>query len=556
MKKLRLFIVGFLVLLSSCENELPVELDVLPIPEDNNLVCEDESFVPYEGMMQLGEKLENPYSVTNMRRALELLPAESRNGYVAEDVQPTHLYVKFKPANVDELDALYWSDESLDFYSFPLDYERIQNGSYYHDPSLPADVPTYQYVSIPVERPIPDVCDYEILEELYIPEEVTEQTRSLSPMFINAIVKKSFELTNNKYTCDAVATRSDGVTRASYTYSGRIRVFDELIGDYIPVPGALIKCTHWFTTVRALTNTNGIYTMTRESQNEYTYYIYWERDDMYDIRDGELEQAVSNGPKQVAGWSIDIGTSSPRGINYATIGRAAYRYFYANTGGIYKMSPPSTGNLKICYKHTYHEDGYWGQFLGLTTLGTIGDIWIYARKSETEKLETHQVFATAIHEMGHANEYNAKTVLSYQVTDDFIHESWARLVQAYICYLEYGELGLYELWTFSFEDFCSLYQYEIGIRSSWNWTSQSQNDYSCLFIDLYDNYNQREHNNGNTTYPNDNIRGYFVSDLNNYVNQSQQLSDLRQLLKSKKPSTVTDAMIDELIDFYNTYKPE
>lgn len=99
-EKKTLIVVGILSLLVSCQNELPIDLaqlEITPIAE------QQEEFVPSDEMIQLGRKLENPYSFENMRRTFDLLPAESRGGFSAEDIQPTHLYVKFKPKNVDEL---------------------------------------------------------------------------------------------------------------------------------------------------------------------------------------------------------------------------------------------------------------------------------------------------------------------------------------------------------------------------------------------------------------------------------------------------------------------
>lgn len=547
MKRKRLFLVASIaLLLVSCQNELPIDLVQ---PDFTQIAEQQEEFVPSDGMIQLGRKLENPYSLENMRKALDLLPTESRSGFSAEDIQPTHLYVKFKPKNVDELDAMLWSDSSLDFYDHPLDYEVVSGGRYYHDPSLPEGVPTYYYVSIPVGHPIPEVCEYEILEELYIPDELTDYTRSLSPAFINAIVKKSFELTGNEYECDAVATRSDGVTRASYTYSGTIRAWDDIMGDYVPVAGALIKCTYWFTTVKAITNTNGFYTMTRESQNKYQYYIYWERDNKYDIRDGELFQAKTEGPKQTAGWSIDIGTSKPEDLNFATINRAAYRYFYGYTGGLFQLEPPSTGDLKICYKHDSGDSG--GLFVGVPSFEIFGDIWIWGKYSDGSLKPTDLIFSISAHEMGHASHYNDSTVAEFAFLDLFITESWARFVQAYLTFIEYNELG--NPFASTFENYCNYIG--SGVTTTLLWPmylaeNEDLEDYSPLFIDLHDNYNQRIEKN-NTSMPADNITGYHPSVLNYIVVDIGNTSELRAKVKKFKPVGVTDAMIDDMFNYYN-----
>ena len=151
-----------------------------------------------------------------------------------------------------------------------------------------------------------------------------------------------------------------------------------------------------------------------------------------------------------------------------------------------------------------------------------------------------------------SHEYSAKTLVSYHATDDLIHESWAEFIQGYLTYLEYGELGEYSMTTTSFEDYCS--QYTIGIGTSWHWSSNSNSNYSSLFIDLYDNFNQRT--KWGSDYPNDNIVGYTPRTLNSIVNTSETLGDVQTKLKANRPAGVTDAMIDELINFFNTYKPK
>jgi hypothetical protein len=533
------------ILAVSCENELSVEF----VEPSGVEIDAQEEFIPNEGPIQLGRKLDNPYSVTNMRKALEMLPADVRGVVVAEDIQPTHLYLKFAPANVDELDALLWSDSSLDFYSYPLDYER-QTGGYYRDPSLPKDVPTYQYVSIPVGHPIPEVCKYEVLEELYIPEELTELTRTLSPSFVNALVKQSFELTDNEYDGDVISTRADGRANA-YTFSGTIRAFDDLVGDYVPVPGAVIRCTRWFTTVKAITNTNGYYVMERESQNEYNYAICWERDNKYDIREGELDQAVTDGPKTSGSWSVDMSKDNgyPRGVNFATITRAAYRYFYGNTGGIYKAEPMATGDLKICYMHEHNENDWAGYFDPNVTFELTGDIFIYGKKANGSLYETQDVFMTTAHEMTHANQCVAMTVSNYTEVDSFLKESWAVFGSTYLAYLEYGELGEYLMNNFDFEDFCTHPTYNDHFETYLKWPVTRHDEYSCFFIDLFDNYNQRVELN-NSNLPNDVIYGYSPSVLNAMVIECYDLEDIRLYLKANNPTYITDAMIDMMVNYY------
>lgn len=546
MKK-RLFFLAGIIVLTSCENELSIEVSQ---PEmDIDVVLQDD-FVPNEEAIQLGEQLENPYSLDNMRKAFAMLSSETRSGLSVDDITPTHLYIKFKPADADELDALLWENDDIDFYTYPLDYE-CSSGSYYRDPDLPNDVPTYHYASIPIGRQIPNECKYEVLEELYIPDESTEYTRTLAPTFINALVKQAFEITGNEYTADAIATRGDGNTRASYTYSGTIRAWDDFLGQCIPVPGVVMKCTRWFTTVKAITNANGVYTMTRESTNKYKYAIYWERDNKYDIRAGDWDQAVTGGPEQTSGWSIDMKKEDGyrRAVNYAAINRAAYRYFFGNTGGLERLSTPDTGDLKICYIHDEpHEEGWLGYFDSTISFEITGDIWIYSKNGDGYWQSTDRILSTSAHEMGHANQCFSMQTINYIDVDKFIKESWASFVQAYLSYLEYGERGKYNLNNFSFEDYCTTYGVENNLKGTLRWPTYGQLDYSCMFIDLFDDFNQ--YSNWSTQMPNDIITGYSPSILNSLINQCYDLYDVRIYLKANKPNGVSDAMIDNLLDFY------
>lgn len=125
-----------LFVFDSCEKDELVE----PVPsgtetptavntggEDNNIS---------DGATVLGDKLENPYSVENMKKALEELQGSGMSSKSSIDISATHLYVRFLPKNEDELTVLK-NDTTLDLFDYPLDYEIVENGTYYHDSSLP-----------------------------------------------------------------------------------------------------------------------------------------------------------------------------------------------------------------------------------------------------------------------------------------------------------------------------------------------------------------------------------------------------------------------------------
>ena len=80
--------------------------------------------VPHD-MIVLGDRLEDPYSVSNIEAALvSLYP--SKAGRI--DLKPTDIYVRFLPRNETEYDSLVSS--GIHLTDHPLDYEIVREGDY------------------------------------------------------------------------------------------------------------------------------------------------------------------------------------------------------------------------------------------------------------------------------------------------------------------------------------------------------------------------------------------------------------------------------------------
>jgi hypothetical protein len=197
MKRLQIlnysFLGLFLVLMASCSDE--------PIST--------ESTQGKGVSIKLGNKLENPYSVKNMKKALENLKKSNQSAKLAADdfeITTTHLYAEFKPKNEDELNALK-ADSTIVLYDHPLDYEIEVNGDYYRDPTTPTDQPTPQYCALKIGQQLPDGVEKITLEELFIPDENKDGNsnkvggkingKTVSAALIDALVEESLRITNN-----------------------------------------------------------------------------------------------------------------------------------------------------------------------------------------------------------------------------------------------------------------------------------------------------------------------------------------------------------------------
>ena len=85
-----------------------------------------------------------PYALEVMQAAVEsLTPADKP----VPTLMVTDLYVRFLPKDSTELAILY-DVEKLELFDYPLDYEILVEGDYYHDPSIPERNPTWLYTIV------------------------------------------------------------------------------------------------------------------------------------------------------------------------------------------------------------------------------------------------------------------------------------------------------------------------------------------------------------------------------------------------------------------------
>ena len=110
----------------------------------------------------LGRKLPNPYSLSHMQEAVNILYGSSF------PLSPSHLYIRFKPSTSDQLVALDETEE-LELQDYPMDYELIQDGDFYQDPSLSTEEFPWLYTVVPVGYSFPQGIHYQVLEQLYLP---------------------------------------------------------------------------------------------------------------------------------------------------------------------------------------------------------------------------------------------------------------------------------------------------------------------------------------------------------------------------------------------------
>lgn len=131
-----------------------------------------------ETLIKLGEKLENPYSVANMRKAYNSLTKKNKvanKSYIGKTfkdstaIGTTDLYVKFWVEN-DEQKNLLLAD-SLNLSIIPLDVEIEQEGDHFVDENTELEQAQWLYTSVVKDYQFRPEVAYEKIEDLFLIEE-------------------------------------------------------------------------------------------------------------------------------------------------------------------------------------------------------------------------------------------------------------------------------------------------------------------------------------------------------------------------------------------------
>lgn len=468
-----------------------------------------------EGMIVLGAKLNDPYRYETMLQARNELMNEKIDVAIPV-ITATHKYMRVLPRNEELLDIIK-ADTNILFFDYPLHYEIVTMGCYYHDPSIADTLPTWQYCVVPTNYTLPNEVKFELIYELYFPPE------NVDNIFYTRLEEKAFQITGNL---------DENYTRASsWRPSATIKAYDDIVGGYIPLQGVKVTARR-FTKVRTgITNADGYCTVDGTFKYPVNYSIKWERA-YWDIRNGAIGQAYYNGPKQRGKWTLNIGKGG-KSLMFATIHRAAYKFYYGNCLGLQRPIL-NTGKTKIAY---FNKDAWWGTGCCWGTwdiTGIVPNIMI----AHPNSTKTNLVFGTTIHELGHLSHLITLEQNLYANLDKEIHESWAAAIEWRLTNHHYNnEQNKTYSHSYDYQDWhpCNL--------------SNGKTDcYTPLFIDLMDDFNQ---NINNSIYPHDMISDYKISYIQKrIIPTSRSLETFYSTLKNNKISSVTDNDIDIFMTLY------
>ncbi|MBX7205323.1 MAG: hypothetical protein K1X81_07845 [Bacteroidia bacterium] len=500
----------------------------------------------------LGAQLTNPYTVSNMQSAFTALTTEDPEFCSNSiNVRTTHYYVKFKPQNEDDVEALI-DDSTLILYDYPLDRPIVNNGNYYKDPTLSETTPNYQYACVPYGFSFPNV-QYEILANLYIPEEdpLLEYTDdSELDICIDKLVYEALSSTGNLDTFNIVEPDTNAPEplfsrRSKWNPSGIIRYHDntlippnntEKVG-WKGLEGVKVRVRRWFTSREALTDMNGYFYINEKFRRDVNYSIKWERQN-FQLNLANAGQLYIDGPKQTGAWVLNIGPGLANMISIVHMAAMDYYYkcYYVNL-----TSPPLNTfftprlNIGIYYENNTSNDGDcrpWAR-----TFGIYNTIRIYNPVRQGD-----EIYGTAIHEMAHFAHWGIVGASTYNNASGKLQDSWCRLAQ----------------WTFANKRYKNLYGLtNFEHHNGWQflnvgyqpYADHMHDGYTPVFIDLVDTYNQYVEKGNNAYYAIDPISGFTAKEVEDALPDCQSLNDMKAKLDQLNKTSSTD--LNNLFSYYN-----
>ncbi len=451
--KTRYLLACALLALISCER-----VDVPSVSGDDNTV--------YHGMIELGERLEDPYSVDNITKALEnLYPTKGR-----VEIQPTDLYLRFLPQTEEQYRLLESSVPAM--ADHPLDYRIVREGDYYHDPSVPEGEITWQYVVVPSDYSVPEGLKCELIDKCYISEHDAFTRAGLSDVDWQAVEREAYRITGNES-----LWRPSTKGSSAACPSGRITVVDPDLNEGKPfgVAEVTVVCNSFVKFASAYTDRDGYYEMPVSFSSEPRYRLVFKNRKGFSLGLNLvlLPASISTlGKGLPEGKDVCVEPSDDESLyRRCVVNNAAYDYFTRCVERDLNITAPPKGlsiwilgALKGGSAAMLHQGVFTDMVQMGEKLGVYADILSVFLPDITigcrDLPDYRSIYACTVHELAHASHF-------MQAGKDYWQEYIKYILRAYVYeggsaygngvsdgagYCEVGEMWAYFMESALFKD--------------------------------------------------------------------------------------------------------
>jgi len=412
----------------------------------------------------------------------------SKEGYSSKDIKlkPTHHALKVQPQSIDQLYYLE-NDRNLIVLYAPFGYNLLydttrDNSDICNYKSLDVndvidccntdmesnEIKVYPvYILWPVSKQIPDQLSYEYCYEAFFPEQNTEKSDPIISDWENEAFFGALD-------------RGSSIT-------GTLRVFDNRLNEYVPVPHALLRYSSydWETTLyqmhTARTLEDGSFSIERAIHPTTPLELIL-TNDKFVIRDSLTSNIKTISLGSVLGYQLQ---GNPVQIDlpvdfFLDVYNAADYYFYGENDLLDQVEKYDTLGTKISIYAIDTPGVYLGVFNYAST--PYINIWNYYKSNYTGA--SSKVFGTVNHELGHATNYARYGKTYTSQTPSFIKESFASF---------FGWYNVSQYYSSVASSHSIVHSICTQGRQSWT-TSSSNLNYTPIYIDLFDDYNQQLYN--------------------------------------------------------------
>lgn len=369
------------------------------------------------GEIILGDRLENPYSLENVKSAYcALYPTKSPG-----DIISTDYYVRFLPSDEQQLSEL--KNLGINMLDHPVDYEIVRDGDYYHDPSVGDGNITWQYAVVPLDFEFPDIR-YEILDQCFISEHIPSTKASAADVAWARDVDwadveaEAFRITGNASMLEEGATKGKGGDGVNP--SGRITLIDPDAngGQPVGVSGVKVMCNVFVKFSSAYTDRDGYYTLPQKFTANLRYRLVFKNSKGFSIGFNSILFPASMstlGKNPPSGVNICIDRNSERKLYLrSVVNNSAYDFLESCSDGSMGLSvqPPADVSMWLFditdrSSTTMLHHGTVVDYLGLDELysavATIVGVFLPDITIGTKGVERYsEIYSTVVHELAHS----------------------------------------------------------------------------------------------------------------------------------------------------------
>lgn len=296
----------------------------------------DERLPAEPGMIVLGARLEDPFTVENMNKALAAVYPTKADRVV---LPATHLYVRFLPA--DERQFATLEELGVELMDHPMDYEIVREGDWYHDPEIEPGRITWQYAVVGTDFAFPHGIRYEIIDKCHIP--VPGPSTKADGIDWDAVEREAYRLTGN-----GPLTKAD---EAAGKPAGHITIVDPARGEEPEgVRGVRVVCNSFVKFARAYTDEQGRYQMETSFASQPRYRLVFKNSTGFAIGFNLILTPASCaglGKGETTGMDLEVTPASDKRLYpRCVVNNAGFDYWKGCETGTPSIKTPP-GNLRI-----------------------------------------------------------------------------------------------------------------------------------------------------------------------------------------------------------------